>query len=694
MLARTDSTGALAPRRTSRRGLFERAVRSTPIRWRILAIAVLNSAVALVLLALIWNGANVLGDAWADLRRVRQSERFLSSIDSDAERLQSLIHRYFAQTDPNVLEKSVDLRETLLSRLRVQARLDSLIAEPIAKLTEITERFMAGFDALRDTRSAISFAYETKILRPSREMAGLYAIVSNAVDENSLITPALAKSRESYNAMILATNAFYLSASPVSAREAKSHVQVIRRTAPVMLDLSSDDIQRRALEGLQRRAQVLENGIDELAGHFATQSKLLREEIDENASAMSAAVDRMTSGIHALERSAQARFDQTLNDVAVKLGIVALAFVVLVVLMGIGIAKSISEPLGDLQTSMKAIMHGEYERRVSGLMARDEIGQMARAVDVFRENAIAKQRAEEELRTAKESAETALRDIRSMQTTLIQAEKLAALGGLVAGVAHEVNNPVGISLTVASSLSRRSDAFIAELASGQIRRSRLEDFTTGVRDAANQLVANLHRAGELVQSFKQVAVDRSQAERRSFDLGQATQQILASLRPSLKTSKIQLEVDVPDGIQMESFPGPFGQVLTNLFLNAVHHAFADGQEGTIAIGAHKTGAGQVEVSFRDDGRGMSEEVQRQAFEPFFTTRRGSGGTGLGLHIVYNLVTRRLGGHIALTSAPSVGSTFLITLPMIAPREAEPPSGQPPRQAAAARALSETRHAGP
>jgi signal transduction histidine kinase len=337
--------------------------------------------------------------------------------------------------------------------------------------------------------------------------------------------------------------------------------------------------------------------------------------------------------------------------------------------MGIQIAKSISEPLADLRGAMLAITSGNYDRRVAGLTAGDEIGEMARAVEVFRENAIAKRRAEEDLRHAKESAETALSDLRETQTSLIEAEKLAALGGLVAGVAHEVNNPVGISLTVASSLARRCDEFADEVASGQLRRSRLEEFTKSAATAANQLVANLMRAGELVQSFKQVAVDRSQAERRTFDLGQGVEQILASLRPTLKTSAVTLSVEVPAGIKMDSYPGPLGQILTNLFLNALHHGFEGRDGGSISVSARRRGRDDVEILFRDDGHGMSEEVQRCAFDPFFTTRRGSGGTGLGLHIVYNLVTARLGGRVILSSSPGLGATFLIVLPLVAPGEA-------------------------
>jgi signal transduction histidine kinase len=323
---------------------------------------------------------------------------------------------------------------------------------------------------------------------------------------------------------------------------------------------------------------------------------------------------------------------------------------------------------------MHAIVSGDYDRRVRGLRARDEIGEMARAVEVFRENAVARRRAEDDLRTSKERAESTLADLRDTQRSLIEAEKLAALGGLVAGVAHEVNNPVGISLTVASSLARRCDMFADELSSGQLRRARLDEFVAGNRDAAKQLVHNLERAGELIQSFKQVAVDRSHEQRRQFDLRQSTDQIVASLRPGLRRANLELITRIPEGVVLDSYPGAYGQVLTNLVLNATNHGFADGRSGTILIEAKTLASGQVEVLFADDGAGMTDDVQRRAFDPFFTTRRNQGGTGLGLHIVYNIVTRRLGGRIALTSTPGGGTRFRINLPLAAPRQ-EPDAAQ-------------------
>ena len=279
-----------------------------------------------------------------------------------------------------------------------------------------------------------------------------------------------------------------------------------------------------------------------------------------------------------------------------------------------------------------------------------------------------RKRSEQEMRKARDSAETALRNLRETQVSLIEAEKLAALGRLVAGVAHEVNNPVGISLTVASALERKTAMFAAEVGRGELRRSSLNDFLDTSRDASSQLVANLNRAAELIQSFKQVAADRNYSDQRSFDLGDLTEQVVMSLRPGLRKHNLTLNVDCQPNLMMNSYPGPYGQVLTNLFLNSVAHAFPDGKAGTVEIQVRESGKDNVEVIFSDNGCGMSLDVRRRAFDPFFTTRRDQGGTGLGLHIVYSIVTNRLGGRLDLDSAPGGGTRIQMILPRTAPLE--------------------------
>jgi PAS domain S-box-containing protein len=277
-----------------------------------------------------------------------------------------------------------------------------------------------------------------------------------------------------------------------------------------------------------------------------------------------------------------------------------------------------------------------------------------------------RKRNEQEVRDARDTAEAALQNLRETQNSLIEVEKLAALGRLVAGVAHEINNPVGTSLTVASTLERKTAMIATELAQGTLRRSSLHEFLQTSHEASSQLVTNLNRAAELIQSFKQVATDRNHSNQRTFDLGDLTEQIVLSLRPGLGKDDITLKVECQPGLKMISYPGPYGQVLTNLFLNSVAHAFPEGKEGTIGIKVLAAGKNSVEILFSDNGCGMSPDDRRKAFDPFFTTRRDQGSPGLGLHIVYSIVTNCLGGRLNLDSKPGEGTKIRLILPRVAP----------------------------
>ena len=202
---------------------------------------------------------------------------------------------------------------------------------------------------------------------------------------------------------------------------------------------------------------------------------------------------------------------------------------------------------------------------------------------------------EQDVRNAKDAAESALQNLRETQASLIEAEKLAALGRLVAGVAHEINNPVGSCLTVASTLEHRTALFSAEVARGDVKRSSLNDFLETNRDGCAQLVANLNRVVELIKSFKQVAVDRISFDQRTFDLSELIEQVLVSLRPSLSKSNLTFDVECQPSLLINSYPGLFGQLLTIVLLNSVAHAFPDGKEGGVAIKARECGEDSVEI---------------------------------------------------------------------------------------------------
>lgn len=259
------------------------------------------------------------------------------------------------------------------------------------------------------------------------------------------------------------------------------------------------------------------------------------------------------------------------------------------------------------------------------------------------------------------SLEDSLDRLHRTQKDMIQSAKMAALGDLVAGVAHEVNTPIGVSVTAASFLLERTRQIRERYQDGSMKRSDLEKYLSIAEESSDSVLSNLERAAELVQSFKKVAVDQSSEEKRVFDLRNYLDQILISLRPQFKRTPHRVHLQCPPSLHLNSYPGAIMQILTNLVMNSLIHGFADGQAGEIYIDVESSGESVV-FSYRDTGMGMDAEQKARIYDPFFTTKRGSGGTGLGMNIVYNLVTQTLKGDIDLQTGPGEGAHFVLTLP--------------------------------
>jgi signal transduction histidine kinase len=267
-----------------------------------------------------------------------------------------------------------------------------------------------------------------------------------------------------------------------------------------------------------------------------------------------------------------------------------------------------------------------------------------------------------DLSAANAELRRALDSLTLAQRQLVDAEKLASLGGMVAGIAHEINTPLGISVTAASHLHEEARRLARLIAEGQLTRSALERFEHAARESTDIVLRNLQRADRLVKSFKQVAVDQSSEERRVVDLGKSLGEIVTTLGPSLKSAGCHLELHCPQLIILETAPGALYQIVTNLVMNSLTHGFAAGTAGDIRIEVRRE-ENVVRIDYRDNGRGMDEAVRKRIFEPFFTTRRAQGGSGLGMHIVYNLVVQTLHGSIECISAPGAGALFRIVLPV-------------------------------
>lgn len=264
-----------------------------------------------------------------------------------------------------------------------------------------------------------------------------------------------------------------------------------------------------------------------------------------------------------------------------------------------------------------------------------------------------------------EKLQLAHAELQRAMAQLVESEKLAALGALVAGISHELNTPIGVGLTAASALAYKATLFSDSAAAG-ISRLALDAFVRDTQTGADLLVRNLGRAADLVNRFKQVAVDQSSSQRRAFEVQEVVTEIVLTLGPSFRQSDCAVATHISPGLRLDSYPGPLGQVLTHLLTNAMTHAYAQGRGSTIVFEGKDHDTAHVRLEVRDTGCGITPENQKRVFEPFFTTRLGQGGSGLGLYIVHNIVTGVLGGQIALQSAPGQGTAIVLILPRVAP----------------------------
>jgi PAS domain S-box-containing protein len=266
-----------------------------------------------------------------------------------------------------------------------------------------------------------------------------------------------------------------------------------------------------------------------------------------------------------------------------------------------------------------------------------------------------------ELLATNRALEESLSALNATQSQLVQTEKMAALGELVAGVAHEINTPLGVCLTAASFLELKLNDLPRHLAEAGLERGLPEKYQSTLNEAMASILTNLSRAAELVKSFKLVAVDQVSEEKRRFDIKEYIDKVLLSLRPKYKRTPYTIEVQCPEGLEVFSYPGALSQIITNLVMNSLLHAFDGAAQGKMTVDVSAAGGGCV-MRFADNGKGIPPEHLKKIYDPFFTTKRGHGGTGLGLHVVFNLVTRTLGGRIECASQMGRGTVFTISFP--------------------------------
>jgi len=356
----------------------------------------------------------------------------------------------------------------------------------------------------------------------------------------------------------------------------------------------------------------------------------------------------------------------------------AAAVLIVVLPLALAAARAIRQPIEQLYRASRMLQSGIQEYQIDPAMVAGAPQELRELCETF--NAMSRQIAawnqtlEERVaertamwQNANQELQQTVDALKRTRAHLINSEKLASLGRLVAGIAHEVNTPVGIGVTAASHLAEKTREVAQALAAGELRRSELERFLDHAGRSADILLSNLYRAAELISGFKQVAVDRSSEIKRSFGVRKYLEEVLLSLQPKLKKTSIKVILDCSPDLEIISYPGALSQIITNLVINSLLHAFEPGESGTIRISAALAGEKLV-LGYADTGKGMDENVRAQIFEPFFTTRRGSGGDGLGMYIVYNLVVSHLGGAIDLDTAPGQGVNFTIEIPVEIPSE--------------------------
>lgn len=320
---------------------------------------------------------------------------------------------------------------------------------------------------------------------------------------------------------------------------------------------------------------------------------------------------------------------------------------------------------GDIRDVVEALRRGAWDYLVKPIQ---DMNILLHSV----QNCLERARLQSQNREYQQSLEESLDKLHRTQKEMIHSAKMAALGDLVAGVAHEVNTPIGVSVTAASFLAERTRQIRELYQNGEMKRSDLEKYLSLAEESSASVLSNLERAAELVQSFKKVAADQSSEEKRAFEMKNYLEQILVSLRPQFKRTPHRVHMDCPEGLMLDSYPGAIMQIMTNLIMNSLIHGFADGLPGEIFVSVEPAGDNVV-LAYRDTGVGMAQEQKERIYDPFYTTTRGSGGTGLGMNIVYNLVTQTLKGSILLETSPGQGAIFILTLPRDPDRVAAEPA---------------------
>jgi signal transduction histidine kinase len=395
--------------------------------------------------------------------------------------------------------------------------------------------------------------------------------------------------------------------------------------------------------------QRLAGEIDGIEPKLIESRRLGKTSID--TAGIQASIGELEKIVYAEAVTAQDNLQTTLDQISAQAGTIIVLVIAGVIILLAGsvwlLLFRIGRRIKAITQTMRALAAGRLDAEIPGSADHDEIGDMSRALLVFRDN---------------------MRANAALTTELAENSRLASLGAMVAGMAHELNTPIGNALSVSSTLEEQCKTFRKDLGSERLMRSALERHAASLEEATGLIQRNLLRAAAQIGSFKQVAVDQTSGRRREFHLDDVLASVVQSMAPQLKRTPFTLACGEASGAVMESYPGALSQVVTNLIENALKHGLTGQGSGRVDVMTRRLGPHFTEIIVSDNGVGIPEEVKPSIFNAFFTTKAGKGGSGLGLHIVKSIVCGPLGGQISVHSEPGKGSRFIITLPNKAPAE--------------------------
>ncbi len=641
-----------------------------------------------------------LDEHWEQFLEDSDRKELLESAGTHSRQLQLRLHGIVASDDlyPGSL---VELTASLAALTETLNRDDDAAASPNSRPLTLAHRIQQGLQLQPpDNRSApvsqllVSIDRLQQILAQQRRSLTAqmtthrlrYDVTQGRLTRARTLTGAARQLQIRTDKLRHQEQSFLLSPSSASTARVETHL----RQLELLVDDFYSQVSNRTVRSELNQVQGY---LDDYRVRFRSLQQLISDRQQADL-AMSNAMQQLQEISAAATEKRHRNLQQWQRQADRQLLLGSLAAIIAALLLALLIASRLSRAITGITRTITRVAGGEHTLATPGLARIDEIGHMARAVEVFKQTLVksirlqrlqaeenrARKKAEAEvlelnaelearvlqrtkqLQQANQELELTLETLKQAQKQLVESEKMASLAGLVAGIAHELNTPVGTCITAASLLQEQLEELQQAFSSGNLSRTRMTEFIDSSDSASAVIADNLERTAGLVRTFKSLALEPDQQRPERYLLADMINDSLNSLSHSIDMAAISVSVRCDRNIALLGFPGDIFHIISQLINNAAVHAWDPDQRGNFRIAVEQDDK-KLRLEVSDDGRGMTEQQRTSVFEPFYTTRRGQGGTGLGMHLVYNLVSRRLGGRIECRSKPGEGTRFIIQIPV-------------------------------